>query len=133
LDQADDALQLLARHLEPAHQAVEVAVSEQLQMVLDQPAGRGQPRRVLGQSFQLQQQALRRPAGAHALRIEVLHPFQHRLGLGQGHGELALQSLTNLFQRQSQITGFVDRVDDGGGDREFPTRLNGVSRICQYR
>ena len=69
------------------------------------------------QRFQLQQQAFRRIAGADALGIEVLHPLEHRLGLGRRHREFVAQSLTNVHQRQRQIAGLVDGVDDGGGDR----------------
>ena len=89
-------------------------------MMLDQTACLGQPRGIGRQRLQLQQQAFGRAAGADALRIESLNPPQDFLGFGRRHRDFIGQTLANLLQRQGQITGFADRVDDGGGDRQFP-------------
>ncbi|MNX29919.1 hypothetical protein D3C86_600710 [compost metagenome] len=105
--------------LEPglACQGAVVAVAEQIHVLADhlpcliEP---GQIRRVLAK---LDQQTLLHRARGYANRIEMLHPLEHGFHFIQFNFYLFTADCSlNIFERDGQVAGLIDGIDDGEGD-----------------
>ena len=94
----------------------EVAVRQQREMTVDDLQRLGAPRRVLGKDLELQPQALRAVARAHARRLEALQIVQRDLELVEIELDLGGEHLDDLLERGREIAVLVQRVDQRGDD-----------------
>ncbi|MNH14468.1 hypothetical protein D3C79_740600 [compost metagenome] len=132
LDEIQHLLEVALLEFGLARQGPVIAVAEQVHVLVDHLPRLIEPGQIGRILSELDQQTFLYRAGGNTDRIEMLHPLEHGFDFIQFDFYLiAADCSLNILERNGQIAGFVDGVDDGEGNGGVQIAEGGQSHLPQ--